>query len=369
MNQEDQKRLNELKIKIWGLVALNLLRNQKNPFEIRSNDIESHRGRISKAVRLLGKYVTDLGIVKVKTPYGSESQEQMYRVNYFEESKVFGTVPLFTEDIKNLHNELFKGNYYYHNITVFDDQFEVDTIGYRDFGAISSANLIYIHWNIEDYHIISNNADKHREEIKVYPKALLDTRMKALMRAIIEQYFHTNFQDYIEKDLNIKKGSLKTNDHFNLKIRNFTAHGYRFDMERYFGKNGFMEEYTHFRNYFQALMDNLNNLQQHIEKSGGHAAITERYRKDIISSLIRDSALYSFQPPKNLGHKATIKDTFKDPFFNTFIVRNIEYLDYDLLYKDDQSILIIDKDNECPNLMAVDIFEPDQEELDLINKK
>ena len=66
MNTIDQERLNKLKVTIWSLVAKNLLNNKIDPYEIKESDIENHRGRISKALRLLGNYVSFLGTKKIK---------------------------------------------------------------------------------------------------------------------------------------------------------------------------------------------------------------------------------------------------------------------------------------------------------------
>jgi hypothetical protein len=65
---EDLERTIELKKIVWGKVAYNLLTKKDDPYEIRSEAIESHRGRIDKAVRLLSDNVRFIGEKRSKNP-------------------------------------------------------------------------------------------------------------------------------------------------------------------------------------------------------------------------------------------------------------------------------------------------------------
>jgi len=197
--------------------------------------------------------------------------------------------------------------------------------------------------------------------------------MKSIMRSIIEQYFHSNFHTKIEKLLKVPTGSIKHDDHFDLQIRNFSAHGHRFTMENYFGKNGFIDEYTHYHDYFEALIKSLNRFNSIIQQAGGHAALLESYRKEIIEHLIEVAPIHAFQPCKENRHfsKIPIKEQFECPFLSAFILKNASYLNYDLLYEEDKSILFIDEDNVCTKYggsIEDTVFTPKQDELDLINE-
>lgn len=48
--QEELDRINELKARIWSRAIINLMRDNKNPFEITEDEIESNKGRIEKAL-------------------------------------------------------------------------------------------------------------------------------------------------------------------------------------------------------------------------------------------------------------------------------------------------------------------------------
>jgi len=76
---------------------------------------------------------------------------------------------------------------------------------------------------------------------------------------------------------------------------------------------------------------------------------------------------------KGYGVDITMDDKFNNPFFNAFILRNSEYMNYDLLYGDNKDILFINEDDCCTvsmrqvnNITGDTIFTPKQDELDLI---
>lgn len=370
MNNADEKRLEELKIIIWGTIAKQHLAGQKNPDEINQTQIESHRGRIDKALRLLGSYVSSGRAIKDTSAWYTR-EKIIHTVNNMEESESLGKAREFTSTIKDIHDELFNQDY--------DTQFEIDTVSYVSIGDLTNEQAIYVYWHKDEYQFAEGTISKSviLNETKIYPKALLNTRMKAMMRSIIEQYFHTNFHTKIEKLLNVPTGSIKHDNHFELEIRNFAAHGHRFSMEKYFGTNGFIDEYTHYRDYFEALIKSLNTFNNIIQQAGGHAAILETSRKEIIEHLKETAPLHAFQPLKekeyNYRRARDMEEQFKNPFLNTFILRNASYLNYDLLYKDDQTILYLDEDNRA-NLFNALIkedtkFTPNPDELNLINGK
>jgi len=366
MNNTDAQRLEELKLKIWGTVAKQHLSGEKDPDVILQKQIENHKGRIDKALRLLGSYVSE-GRTLRDTSMGYTHEETIHTVINLEDSKYLGKAREFISGVKELHDELFNKE--------FSTQFEFDTIGYVTIESLTNEQAIYVYWHKDEYQFAEGTISKTiiSKETRLYPKALLDTRMKSIMRSIIEQYFHSNFHTKIEKLLKVPTGSIKHDDHFDLQIRNFSAHGHRFTMENYFGKNGFIDEYTHYHDYFEALIKSLNRFNSIIQQAGGHAALLESYRKEIIEHLIEVAPIHAFQPCKENRHfsKIPIKEQFECPFLSAFILKNASYLNYDLLYEEDKSILFIDEDNVCTKYggsIEDTVFTPKQDELDLINE-
>jgi hypothetical protein len=361
LNREETMRLEELKLIVWSYVARETLGRGKTPYEIFVDSIEKNKGRIGKALRLLEGYVTYKRLHS-NNHNGYTWTTKIYAVDRMEESEYLGKAPVFTSDLPHIHDELFTGEYQH--------QYGVDTVVFQEIRSLTKEELIYVYWHKDEYLFT-----EYKKETKIYPKALLDVRMKAIMRAIIEQYFHSNFHSRVEEYLSVPTGSVKHDDHFDVSIRNFAAHGHRFTMDKYFGTNGFLEEYTHYRDYFEALIKSLNTFNTIIDNTGGHAAIVEKYRKDIISTLLKKAPLCAFQPytSKGYGVDITMDDKFNNPFFNAFILRNSEYMNYDLLYGDNKDILFINEDDCCTvsmrqvnNITGDTIFTPKQDELDLI---
>lgn len=339
---EDMKRTEELKVLVWSNVARNSMGKDKINNEITIRSIESNRGRQTKAIRLLGGIVSIGRIERVKgVPI------QYYNVHDFNKSLSYAEKPSFDTDIKSLHDDI---------VSIARDQFEMDTIAYKVHRYMSGKESLYVYWNQDEFDIKGV-----KEDFVVYPKVLLEQRTKTMLRSIVEQYFHNNYHSMVEKRLSLSKGSLKTEDHTTINVRNFTAHGYLFNEESFTGKNGFMDEYTHFRDYFQALTKNLSHLQKVIEAAGGYAALLKEFRLESINEILSNSPMHIF----NKDYDAYNDDVFNSPYLNTFILRNSQHFNYETLYNDDLSILVINEDNSSEYAKKTP-FNPDQNEIAMI---
>lgn len=358
--QEDLNRTNELKVKIWSQVIKNKYMNKPNPDEISIDDIESNQGRVQKAMRLLGREVKYVGEANRNRYNGDSHTIQMYKVMNLDDSSSFASKPEFMDVLHGTHNRLFPITY--------QNQTDMDTICYNNLYDLRPECIIYVYWNEKEFDFV-----RTEYEMRIYPIALLDVRMKHIMRSLVEHYFHTFFHNRMEEYLGLKEGSIKKEDHFDPKIRNFAAHGHRFNMKKYYGKNGFLEEYTHFRDYFQALIDQMKMFQYYVDNAGGQDAVIERYRKDIITTLPKKAPLYAFttqvKEDSVYSRLTPIEDQFKNQYLNAFILKNAQYLNYNLLYSEDKEILYIDLNDRCIRVNDDTTFTPDQGELDLIAGK
>jgi hypothetical protein len=347
-DQQDTVRTNELKLHVWAHVAMNLLHNNKNPYEIKADEIEKHKGKRSKAIRLLEDTIEYEGYSKGVY----RDTVAVYNVQGFEDSKSLAVKLDMLPDINIIHDYMF-------GYLCTRSQENMDTCQYSDIKYLSNDNLLYVYWHREEYQFVEMT-DKN---IVVYPKAYHDLRTKYMVRAIIDHYLHIHLHDHIEHLIGVPAGSIKTNDNFQLTVRNFAAHGYRFSTEAYFGTGGFKEEYTHFKDYFEALLKNLEKLQNLIQKAGGQENIIAYYRKNIITILIEAAPLYIFQPyVKSYDEETT--NVFTNPYLNSFLLRNAQYLDYDTLYGEDTSILKIGEDETC--IVQETYFTPNPEEINMI---
>jgi hypothetical protein len=343
------ERINELKARIWAHAANKVIKGESDPLEIEEENIESNKGRIDKALRLLH------GSVEYKRAIKSQYRRDLkiYEILNFDESKNLTELPVFVNDIKDLHNSVT--SYY------GDEQTDFDTISYRSLTDLADKQILYIYWHQNEYSLI-----KHEKAVYVFPNALLEERNKLILRSIIEQYLHTNFHTWLENKLSISENSLKYDDHFNLQIRNFAAHGYRFSMYALFGQNGFLDEYTHFKDYFETLVKNLNDFNQVIQKAGGFDVLLKSFRDEIFCILLKQAPVYAFRdaPERNYSQDS-IEILFKHPHMYKFLITHSNLFNYDTLYGTDTSILKIGESNSCLKDGA-DTFIPDPTELKVI---
>ena len=332
----DQERINQLKLRIWGHVARNILNGTKDPYEITQDQIEPHRGRIKKALNDLSGYIQySRG---VKGQYSSETI--YYKVLHHDESISLSEVPKFYSDLHNIHNLIFR-------MDSADNQIAFDTIAYKRTNDLSLSNLLYVYWNKDNFDVLY----EENTTALIYPKATLETRTKAILRAIIEQYTYTHYHSWIEKFLGIPIGSMRTDDEIKIKVRNFSAHSYRLSKENFLGQNGYLNEYAHFANYFQALAKSLTTFDQLIMDHGGYDSIIEIYRKETIKHLLEQALLHTFSKKeeskiefREYFYAEPVEANLRNPFLNTFILKNAQYFDYDILFDTDKSIMIISDD-------------------------
>jgi len=331
----DPERTEYLKLKVWGLVAQQKLTEQKDPDIVRAYDIEYNRGRVGKAIRLLGPYV-----------YLTRSRDRegvVYQVCDFEKSsKELGVAPVFKTKWQDLHDEIHTG----HDI---NSQENLNTVGYRKITDLTTKELIYVYWHQNEYDILKLD-DTH----KLYPVALRDTRTKGILRAIIEHQHQKGFSKNLEKYLGLKEGTLTikhqkynmdVDDAYDIHVRNFCARAADLTHERYFGPTGFLKEYEYYRDYFEALTKSLHKLDDIIQAKGGHAAVTREMRQATMLELLEEAPLcINTQPKKSKEYYGQIsnEDEILKRYTSVFILQNSGLYTYDDLYGSDESISYID---------------------------
>jgi len=332
---DDQNRLNELRVKVYSYAAKRLLNNVKDPLIIFDKNIEEHKGRIGKALRLLidSNTIVYNGRLSSKNKYGNVKDLPTYRITRFDtDSAQYAEVPVFMTTWQEYHDEIFSDGY-----DAPKDQEEFDRVGYQDLYKMEKAHAIHVYWHQDDYTTTTND-----KNLYVYPKALVETRIKAILRAIVERHFQDDFNSKIERYLNLPADSLKRKDTYNVSVRNFCARNADLTDERYFGDNGFLAEYEHYRKYYEALSYNLRKFDVLIQSRGGHAAVVRDMRKDSITLLLEDSPLLmGYEPTKDElrdPEKDDVKKRWTTKLYNTFILRHADYFDYDTLYSTDVSV-------------------------------
>lgn len=187
MNTKDKARLHELKLKVWAAVAKKLRMERQYPidpdcepvdaFVIRAPQIEDHKGRFPKALRLLESegYVTPFGKYKAKHC----PDVDVYRVLRFEESEEYGEKPAMIENMELLNQEL-QHAYEPENIA---------RVGYET--SFNDTGEIYLWWHLDEYDCVFQTCF-------VYEKAKLETLRKKVMRLLIERRIKEDFPGYVQ---------------------------------------------------------------------------------------------------------------------------------------------------------------------------
>jgi len=356
-SNEDKARTDELKTKIFGHVAERLFSGDKNPYTITPQEIESHKGRIDKTLRLLSEYITYAGKKTEKTSWGSTHETVMYKVEHFEEeSAAYAKAPEFMSTWDKLHDDI-----YGYGASV-SDQESFDLVGYRGVSSLGAAQILYVYWHQDEYDF----ATTKRKIPYVYPRALARTRTIAMLRAIVEQEHQDGFQTKLERYLGLTNESLKRDDKFKFEVRNFCARAADLTEERYFGKNGFRDEYAHYHDYFEALLLSLKRLDDQIKTKGGQAAVTREMRQATMTELLEESPLrINWERLSDKHYDADDTDRMLKRYASVFILRHSDLFTYDTIYGADESITYIDDKRavKYEHMRDEHSFEPNAEEI------
>jgi len=259
-------------------------------------------------------------------------QELFYQITDFDTASAqYGEAPKFYSTWQELHDEIFSSVY----------SPKTQDVGYLRTVEISNSEAIYIYWHQDEYDFSSGEYGP-----TVYPKALREIRIKAILHAIIENHFNDDFGSKMEHYLGLPADSLKREDTFDVSIRNFCARSAHFTSEKYYGTEGFLAEYEHYRNYFEALISNFHKIDSIIKEHGGHAAIVKEMRCDTMRQLLENAPLnISFEGDEVRPRHFRDDDLQKKWLtkeMSVFILENANYFDYDLLYDTDTSIMYLE---------------------------
>jgi len=350
--QTPADRLLELKLRIWGTVAVNLLNKEENPYVIPASKIESHGGRIGKAIKDLGGLVS---------PARSKDSSRAYQVHDFEtQSADLAVAPTFISTWQECHDEMFSKRY------GINSQSDFDLVGYQIVENLSRTGVLYVYWHQDEYDIAI--AD---DSVYVYPIALRETHIKAMLRAIVESHYNDDYITKLEHYLSIPEGSLKRNDTYEIEVRNFSARAADLSHDRFYGTNGFQEEYAHHREYLDALLHNLSKLDALIQSKGGYEHIHREMRKASMVELLERAPLHINYEDDEINSTPIGTEkykVYKSKYPSTYLLRHSAYFDYDTLYGTDESVTYIDGGSAVENSYSAKDHEytPDEDEAHII---
>ena len=317
--QTPQERYDQLKLRVMGAVAQNLLDDREDSYILTGHTIESHAGRRSKAIRDLGALIRY---------HGKNKSDSLYRVMSFDvDSPDLAVEPVWLSSWEGYYPELrYAGRH------------GMEMLGYMRVQELSRRESIYVHWRRDEHDRV-----KEGDSYYYYPRALQQKRIKAILRACVEYHFNEHFRENLESYVGIPQGALKEDPSYILRIRNVGAYSANLSAERLFGEGGYVKEYEHHIKFFQALLKNLHRLNDLVEKKGGYEEVVRRMRRASMKKLLEEAPLkIGVEPPEGPYIQYSPEVLNKEKAL--FILRHADLFTYEDLYADDESVLLLAED-------------------------
>ena len=293
MNKADQERLLELKIHVWAKVARSLLEGdeeEKDPYFLYGSQIESHGGRVGRAIRLL----TDAGIiapVKLKDRDG-------YKVLRLEEAKALATKPVFNKrwdgqilaDVKALatkpvFNKRWDGQILADVNDDIDKYPKLNTVGYKIIEKFSYTEILYIYFYKDEFDIprdySSGYSDKEHSWNVYYLKELTVFRNKMVLKALIEIELQDNFPQYVQHYVGYSSNLIypSVKEEFVFKKYAISSVFLSGSLDAIF------ESYQNNTNKANAMNDAFNRTKAWVESVGGYPAAIKIIRNRIMNDF------------------------------------------------------------------------------------
>lgn len=324
--KEDQERLAELRLKVFGKVAKNLLNGAEDPYWLSNDTIEKHAGRIDKALRVLreGGYIGRTHTEEGKTHYGSRIFTHYQEITKFdEESAQYGypdAKDTFYRDLSSLYGDAYESVPEY--------------AGFKAVQTLPSDSAIHIWHNRGEYRLIP--------EAGVYPLVYERIRNINVLRCIVERRLALTYKERFQNKMSLN-GQLPEKHERRIDHRNI---GYSPSLLSDAGLLDYENEYLHWERYFKALRQNLIAFRDSISSKGGPAEVIKQMRLECMTEQLHEAPLI-----------ATRKDNPDRPTAK-FLLQNTELFDYDTIYGKDATVTHIEVSDHRWSRVAEGISEP-----------
>ena len=352
---QDQARLMELKERIYGGVAQNLTETLLDPYLLRESQIESHGGRIKRALKLLFN-------TQIISNHGkSDDNKTLYMVIPFnEEAQSFEKEPKFETTWQELYANVMGSL----NRVFSEEDFSLR--GYRTLRSLSAAEKIHIWYHHEDYLFDGMSYTQKPDILRhgVYPRVSDEARQKAVLKAIVERHFQNDFPCKLETYLGLPEGALSRKDTIRNNYRNFSKHPITFSAEYFEGAQGFEAEYEHYTQYTMAMYRELQEFKALVKAHGGYVKIIEEMRRDSITKIRHNAPKDIHYQARHYNGSRDLKEI--DKFAAIHVLKKGRMFNYETLYGEDSSMGHIYWHGVTKDAFAP--FTPDENALKLIAK-
>lgn len=294
--EKNQERLTRTVKHIFGEIVGNLLSPKDktaNPYELTANDIESNGTMRNKTITIL-KCGGALPSSQSRKPstwsyreityYNFEALFNEYAQEYAEVLE-FPAIPVDISDFLE-NNTMIRFN------THID---KLNEYGYKHLNNISNGQRIYVYYHQDLYHILWGNSERKRFE--VYPKDMLESRTKAVIKALMRLYCEEDMLSYLKRKFDIDFSGQEIvrdefNDDFKVRLRSFSRYPTTFNKHCFSeASKSYAKEYAENVAKINFEYERLKSLSDKMSAVGGCKAVLEEYIKESVSNLVSKAPL------------------------------------------------------------------------------
>jgi hypothetical protein len=336
MNKQDQERLLELKLRVYAKVASQLIDPDTDPDDLVDNgtliegQIEDHKGRVDKAVRML-KEAGVIENIKIK-----KDGVQRYKILKFNEAEALGVKPGFDPFWKNRIDDVSSGMYreidtneeaVQETLDIVDNTDDnLKDIGYKHFREFSDSEKIYIYYHQDEFDVYTWK-NEHYTGKEYYRKDLLTFRHKMILKCLVELELLYNFPQYLQyfSGYDTKVIDSVTETEFEFR---------KYAISSVFLKNELTEifsTYEEHNNKANLMREALNKTIAWVKSIGGYKEAIKIIRKQILEDFSNGKKRFELcleDPNTHQGINREYLTRFK------FIESHKDLFNYETLYED-----------------------------------
>lgn len=321
--EKAQIRLNRTLIKIFAQIVENLMlpKNKdiaSSPYKIKADGIDSDRRSKDKTMYIL----RSAGAL----PPSRSEKDNTYSwssgyTTYYDYEAIFKkhsegyAEPIVFPDIPHKISDFLASD----SLKFFStDKESLDFYGYKTLHELTPTQKIYLYYHQDLYHTFIDN------KLMIYPKALLESRTKAVLKALMRMYCEEDMLSYLKRkfdlDLTGQEQSREEYDtDFKITLRNFARHPITFS------ESCFETAYNNYTKEHNASVDKINfeynRLKALVDKLGeGCGSVLEDYIKESVENLVGKA-------PTLINGGENDRDALE------YILDHRDLITYDYLYK------------------------------------
>lgn len=313
MNKKDKERLHELKIRVWAIVCKNLILGKDKAYQLTGEEIESNRGRLNKALRLLMSegIIDTFSLLK-----GASYEKTTFHINHLEKAREHG-IPLDTENIS-----------YYPQRELLDVLSSGEDAAHEHYMYISIYNItneeaIYIYFNRDIYDFVDYRG------LHIYPKEKQTERKTELLKMFVELELNYNYPYYLNHVCGIGHKEYDDKQEWEFKYKKYLF----MDMMSVDRLTEVLNQYQKNLNFINQQLQDIDHTVSVIESQYGDRYDTtiEKIRRIIIENMLNNKDILPIRESKYFKWSSKLAQVYKD------------LCNYENIYEKSKDIYIFDK--------------------------